>query len=57
MFDQVAAVRNKDWAVLEAQASCRTAVEATAAKVGRLDKTIVLTSGKAAVMDASSAAV
>ena len=57
VLDQVAAIRNKDWAVLEAQASGRTALEAKAAKGGRLNKTVVLIRGKAAAMDALSAAV
>jgi len=52
LFDQVATVRNKCWAALEAQASCRTAAEATAAEARTAEQTIVLAGAKAAAMGA-----
>lgn len=52
LFKQVANVRNKYWAALEAEASCRTAAEARTA-----EQKIALAGAKAAAMDALITAV
>jgi len=57
VFEQIATVRNRYWAVLEAEASCRTAAEAAAAEARTAEQKIALAGAKAAAINALITAV
>jgi len=57
LLEQVATMRNKYWAALEAEAYCQTASEAEAAEAWTAEQRIALARAKAAAVDAINAAV